>query len=294
MTLIFPKNNLPEAAQAWAREIQKQVINVVTSSTADEVNNAARDSQFASSISTITTTLNGLVSLGRSGSSYTINADNLNAGAITASSIELDSSDYELRIATIDDEAYLRVSPDSSNGVGFNMIGFGASAGSNLSGWVSNVFPKVNNGQSLGVTGKRWTELWLTTGVITTSDSRLKTEIQPSELGLNFINSLNPVSYKWITSSTEIVRDENGNILSDENGETLTIDKPGIRPHYGLIAQELKSAITESGVSDFAGFVQEDPSDPDSLMSIRYEEFISPMIKAIQELSARVEELEGK
>jgi hypothetical protein len=294
MTLIFPKNNLPEAAQAWAREIQKQVINVVTSSTADEVNNAARDSQFASSISTITTTLNGLVSLGRSGSSYTINADNLNAGAITASSIELDSSDYELRIATIDDEAYLRVSPDSSNGVGFNMIGFGASAGSNLSGWVSNVFPKVNNGQSLGVTGKRWTELWLTTGVITTSDSRLKTEIQPSELGLNFINSLNPVSYKWITSSTEIVRDENGNILSDENGETLTIDKPGIRPHYGLIAQELKSAIAESGVNDFAGFVQEDPSDPDSLMSIRYEEFISPMIKAIQELSARVEELEGK
>jgi len=294
MTLIFPKNNLPEAAQAWAREIQKQVINVVTSSTADEVNNAARDSQFASSISTITTTLNGLVSLGRSGSSYTINADNLNAGAITASSIELDSSAYELRIATIDDEAYLRVSPDSSNGVGFNMIGFGASAGSNLSGWVSNVFPKVNNGQSLGVTGKRWTELWLTTGVITTSDSRLKTEIQPSELGLNFINSLNPVSYKWITSSTEIVKDENGNILSDENGEMLTTDKPGVRPHYGLIAQEVKGAIAQSGVSDFAGFVQEDPSDPDSLMSIRYEEFISPMIKAIQELSARVEELEGK
>ncbi len=294
MTIVFPNSNLPTASQPWGREVTRQLSNIIESSTTAQINNTARDNQLNTSILAVSSVLNGLVSLGRTGSSYTINADNLNAGSITASSITLDSSAFELRIATIADEAYLRVSPDSSNGLAFNMIGFGASASSNLSGWVSNVFPKVNNGQSLGVTGKRWTELWLTTGVITTSDSRLKTEIQPSELGLNFINSLNPVSYKWITSSTEIVKDENGNILSDKNGEMLTTDKPGVRPHYGLIAQEVRSAIAQSGVSDFAGFVQEDPSDPDSIMSIRYEEFISPMIKAIQELSARVEELEGK
>jgi hypothetical protein len=294
MTIVFPNSNLPTASQPWGREVTRQLSNIIESSTTAQINNTARDNQLNTSILAVSSVLNGLVSLGRTGSSYTINADNLNAGSITASSITLDSSAFELRIATISDDAYFRVSPDSANGVAFNMVGFGASAASNLSGWVSNVFPKVNNGQSLGVTGKRWTELWLTTGVITTSDSRLKTEIQPSELGLNFINSLNPVSYKWITSSTEIVRDENGDILSDENGETLTIDKPGIRPHYGLIAQEVKGAIAESGVSDFAGFVQEDPSDPDSIMSIRYEEFISPIIKAIQELSAKVEELEGK
>ena len=294
MTIIFPNNNLPTSSQPWAREITRQLSNVIESTVTDQINNTARDSQLNSSIIAVSSVLNGLVSLGRTGSSYTINADNLNAGSISASSITLDSASFELRIATISDEAYFRVSPESSNGVAFNMIGFGASAGSGLSGWVSNVFPKVNNGQSLGVSAKRWTELWLTTGVITTSDSRLKTEIQPSELGLNFINSLNPVSYKWITSGTEIARDENDNILWDENEEIITVNKPGIRPHYGLIAQEVKSAITQSGVSDFAGFVQEDPADPESLMSIRYEEFISPIIKAIQELSARVEELEGR
>jgi hypothetical protein len=45
-------------------------------------------------------------------------------------------------------------------------------------------------------------------------------------------------------------------------------------------------------VEDFAGWVQIDRANEDSDQALRYEEFISPLIKAVQELSARVKALE--
>lgn len=103
MTTVFPKNNLPESAQPWAREVQKQLANVIASDRANEVNNAARDNQLNSSLITLTKTvsdvkvasteannaISGLISLGSSGSGYTINANNINAGTIDASVINV-------------------------------------------------------------------------------------------------------------------------------------------------------------------------------------------------------------
>ena len=45
---------------------------------------------------------------------------------------------------------------------------------------------------------------------------------------------------------------------------------------------------------DFAGWVQADVNDPTSEQGLRYEEFISPLVKAIQELTERVKYLESK
>ena len=70
--------------------------------------------------------------------------------------------------------------------------------------------------------------------------------------------------------------------------------RPGTRPHYGLIAQEVKEALNKMGVPYFAGFVVEKPSDPNSRQSLRYEEFIAPLMRAVQELAARVVELEAR
>jgi hypothetical protein len=90
MTIIFPKNNLPEPAQPWAREVQKQLANVIASDRSNEINNATRDNQLNTSLISISkvandasSAINGLLGLGSSGSSYTINADNINAGTIT-------------------------------------------------------------------------------------------------------------------------------------------------------------------------------------------------------------------
>ena len=110
---------------------------------------------------------------------------------------------------------------------------------------------------------------------------------------LNFINSLRPVSYKYIVGAKNPVRDFDGKYLKDENGNVIYEERPGVRTHWGLIAQEVKEAVDSSGVEDFAGWVKDDIEDPDSMQSLAYEQFMSPIIKAIQELSQRLDALEG-
>ena len=62
----------------------------------------------------------------------------------------------------------------------------------------------------------------------------------------------------------------------------------GVRKHYGLIAQEVKEALDKAGVEDFGGWVNQE----DNTQALRYEEFIAPLIKAVQELSARIKAIE--
>lgn len=152
----------------------------------------------------------------------------------------------------------------------------------------SNWYPLANNLYSLGqptdanvgVTSNRfWKTIYSNTGTINTSDQRLKTDIVRSTLGLNFINELNPVSYKFIEGSKQVV-----------NGDVVSI--PGSRTHYGLIAQEVKEVLDASGVEDFAGWVKMDMDEEDSMQGLRYDQFVAPLIKAVQELTARVKALE--
>lgn len=126
MTIIFPKNNLPEPAQPWAREVQKQLSNVVASDRANEINNSARDNQLNSSLisltkvvsdvkivanqasqaaedaadaaddaaaaaSTANTAINGLLGLGSTGSGYTINVSNITSGGVRDGVLNLTS-----------------------------------------------------------------------------------------------------------------------------------------------------------------------------------------------------------
>jgi hypothetical protein len=98
-------------------------------------------------------------------------------------------------------------------------------------------------------------------------------------------------------------RDDFGNIVTEvkyrkiKNKELPPIVEviPGKRTHYGLIAQDVKQTLDDMGLStiDFAGFVAGDVQNNTEL-GLRYEEFISPMIKAIQQLSEKVSKLEAQ
>lgn len=139
----------------------------------------------------------------------------------------------------------------------------------------SNWFPLTNNAFSLGLMGplnsgtdrvtRGWKNIYLNSAATVISDERTKENIIASDLGLDFINNLNPVKYNKID---------------------------GNRTHYGLIAQEVKSVLDAAGVADFGGWVISDVADPEGQQALRYEEFISPLIKAVQELTARVKTLE--
>lgn len=145
---------------------------------------------------------------------------------------------------------------------------------------------------------RRWQRLYSNNTTISTSDISLKTDVSNSALGLDFINSLRPISYRWKVGKQEVVKDAEGNpiiIGQDPQGKPIyeMTSIPGVRLHYGFIAQEVKQAVDASGVEDFAGWVKDDLNDPNSTESLSYEQFIAPMAKAIQELSARVTVLEG-
>ena len=59
---------------------------------------------------------------------------------------------------------------------------------------------------------------------------------------------------------------------------------------YGFIAQEVKAALDKHNITDFNGWTQEKEG---GLQGISYEMFVMPLVKAVQELSAKVTALEA-
>lgn len=170
------------------------------------------------------------------------------------------------------------------------------------SDWSPNSDNTYNLGQATSAgygANRRWQRLYSNNTTISTSDVRLKTDVSDSPLGLDFINALRPVNYKWIVGRQEVALDSEGKaIIIGETAEGKPIfqmeEIPGSRLHYGFIAQEVKQVLDNTNAPDFAGWVQDDLSDPDSTQSLSYEQFIAPLTKAVQELTARVVALENK
>lgn len=147
-----------------------------------------------------------------------------------------------------------------------------------------NVYPWTDNVNSFGISSQRLRAIYSASGVIQTSDERTKTDIEDAKLGLDFINHLRPVSYRYKVGSKQVIE-------ADENGNPTKIDEEeGKRTHWGLIAQEVKQVVDEAGV-DFGGWLLEDKDDPDSQQSLRYDQFIAPLIKAVQELSLECQKI---
>ena len=66
-------------------------------------------------------------------------------------------------------------------------------------------------------------------------------------------------------------------------------DKKPEKLKYGILAQEVQEVLKASGNEDFAGITEKG-----EYLGADYVQFIAPLIKAVQELSAKVEELESK
>lgn len=152
--------------------------------------------------------------------------------------------------------------------------------------------PQTNNTKDIGTSSLLFQDMYSVGGVTTSSDVNLKEEISSEDaLGLSFINSLRPVSYKW---------------------------KDGTRTHQGFIAQEVRAALdaTDSSASDQGMWglntvkdpkttlVHWDKNDPNAdpteeeidtvpKQSLRYHELIAPLVKAVQELSNRLDAIEA-
>ena len=145
------------------------------------------------------------------------------------------------------------------------------------------------------------------------SDVRDKTDVRDTELGLEFVNALRPVDFKWdmredyrpkppVAPSENATEEEKAAYeaakvkwLEDVKLANINSDgsKKRNRFHHGLIAQEVKAVLDSKGI-DFGGFQDHTIKGGDAVMTIGYTELIGPLIKAVQELSAKVAELEAK
>jgi len=115
------------------------------------------------------------------------------------------------------------------------------------------------------------------------SDVRYKEEIQDNnECGLDFINDLRPVTFKWKPKSKIPTTFPD----YDATATTRTKDKK----MYGLIAQEVKASLDKHNITDFGGWDQMG----NGVQAVGQSMFVYPLIKAIQELSAQVEELTAR
>jgi hypothetical protein len=94
------------------------------------------------------------------------------------------------------------------------------------------------------------------------SDARLKTDIEDLSWGLADVLALRPVSYKWKT------------------------DKIEQGTQYGFIAQEVQSVMPE--------LIREFESADGTRLGLEKEGIYAAMVKAIQELTARVVALEAR
>ena len=136
--------------------------------------------------------------------------------------------------------------------------------------------PLADDSNDLGRLNNRWDDVYATNGTIQTSDANDKSNIANSDLGLSFVSQLTPRKY------------------------TLT-DGDSNRTHYGLIAQEVKTVLDNNNIStsDFAPYIKGEILDTNNQGTgeykhgLRYTELISILIKAIQELEQRIQDLEN-
>ena len=117
------------------------------------------------------------------------------------------------------------------------------------------------------------------------SDERIKKDIQDSDCGLDFINDLRPVTYKFKAPSELDLSMSEYDVAKNEAAYK---DKM-----YGFIAQEVKTAMDNNNITDFAGWHQIDDGQ-DNMQGISYEMFVMPLVKAVQELTTKVTALEAE
>jgi hypothetical protein len=151
----------------------------------------------------------------------------------------------------------------------------------------SNAFlSQSDNSRDLGEASTgRWRNLYIVNSPTVGSDLRGKIDVRDCDLGLEFVLALRPIAYRLAEGGVEV---------SDDGFNTET-SVPGKRVHRGFGAQEVKAVLDRFGLDGktFAGWCLADPSDPDSRQALRYEQFIAPLVRAVQELEARVKALGG-
>jgi len=135
------------------------------------------------------------------------------------------------------------------------------------------------------------------------SDSRFKKDVNPIGFGLDFINDLNPVEF-YCKQVDDIDGTEDQGILDEivvrefpgredpdgnlDEGELVSAKKNG--RNYGFIAQEVKAVVDTYSDDGFMGWSE----TYKGVGRVGSAAFVTPLVKAVQELTAQVTALEAR
>jgi hypothetical protein len=124
------------------------------------------------------------------------------------------------------------------------------------------------------------------------SDLRMKRNIQNNILGLSFINDLSTKTFQWKPPEEYPEEWENWTYKKDADGNNVgekIYPEMNDNVMHGMIAQEVKTALDTAGVDTFAGWSENEKG----VQSLGKVAFVIPLIKAVQELTAKVTALEN-
>ena len=136
------------------------------------------------------------------------------------------------------------------------------------------------NGQYFGCyrNNNTW-NFYVINGTFIPSDERYKRDIEPLQHGMNFIKEIVPITFDPLTEDP-----------SDDPEQTVG------RTHYGFTTQNILQALANVGETrdvalvDIGGPANE--SNESDRQYLNHSGLIAPMVKAIQELDARLQQLE--
>jgi len=238
-------------------------------------------------------------------------------------------------LTSFDNKLYIENSSDTTNPLIYGE--FGASSANKLCIGTATprttgvgltvygeVAPATDDTYDLGNASYRWDDVYATNATIQTSDERHKTAISGSDLGLDFICELRPVSYKWKDKTIETIkatyteeevevewfldvsegieklnslidRDESYEIVGDKyrvyKTTTNTVETKETVEESKTFNRPHYGMIAQEVLTTLSGVGKTSADfagiiyDTEAdIYGLRYGEFIAPMIKAIQEL----------
>ncbi|MEL6986513.1 MAG: tail fiber domain-containing protein, partial [Bacteroidota bacterium] len=133
--------------------------------------------------------------------------------------------------------------------------------------------PTIDNAYDLGTSALRYNDVFATSGVVNTSDVRMKKDIEPIPYGLTEVMKMNPVRFNWKETNKD-------------------------KPKLGLLAQDLLPLINEVVVTHNWEASEEDDTQGELVeldrLGVYYSDLIPVLIQAIQDLKMEVDDLKAQ
>ncbi len=122
------------------------------------------------------------------------------------------------------------------------------------------------------------------------SDGRFKKDIKEDVKGLDFIMKLRPITYHLnITALSKQLKENQGEEWNSQMKLAMAEKEKTL--FTGFVAQEVEQAAKESAY-DFIGI--DKPKNENGFYSLRYAEFVVPLVKAVQEQQQLIKDLQEK